>query len=122
MNKRLIKFVVFTITILTANLLGDYAGEFLTSFKDQYKPLTFTLVAMVVIVIIFYPLFDFLEDWVTKLSNKIVKAGGKSLGPNVALSFIFLVSMMVLIFFYTRLYYDINIFHHLFKGRFEILF
>jgi H+/Cl- antiporter ClcA len=121
-NKKLIKFVVFVITILTANLLGDYAGDFLTSFKDDYKPLTFTLVAMVVIVLIFYPLFDSLEDWVTKFSNKIVKHGAKNFGPNVAILMIFLVSMIVLIFFYTRQYYEINVFHHLFRGHFDNLF
>ena len=119
MTKLLIKFVVFTITILTANLLGDYAGSFLTSFKSQYKPLTFTLIAMGVIVIIFYPLFDFLEDWVTKFSNKVVKEGGKSIGPNFALIMVFLIAMMVLTFFYARLYYEINIFHFLFKGNIE---
>ncbi|NJO89917.1 MAG: hypothetical protein HC831_13940 [Chloroflexia bacterium] len=121
-NKKLIKFVVFVITILTANLLGDYAGDFLTSFKNDYKPLTFTLIAMVVIVIIFYPLFDSLEEWVTKFSNKIVKEGAKNFGPNLAIFMIFLVSMIVLIFFYARQYYEINIFRHLFRGNFEGLF
>ena len=42
-NKKILKFIVFVITILTANLLGDYAGDFLTSFKDDYKPLMFEL-------------------------------------------------------------------------------
>jgi uncharacterized membrane-anchored protein len=121
-NKKIIKFIVFVITILTANLLGDYAGDFLTSFKDDYKPLTFTLAAMLVIVIIFYPLFDSLEDWVTKFSNRIVKEGAKNFGPNVAIFMIFLVSMIVLIFFYARQYYEINIFRHLFRGNFEGLF
>ncbi len=77
---------------------------------------------MVVIVAIFYPLFDSLEDWVTIFSNKIVKHGAKSIGPNLAIFFVFLVSMIVLIFFYTRQWYDINIFHHLFKGQFDNLF
>jgi len=121
MNKRLIKFVVFTITILTANLLSDYAGDFLTSYKYQYKPLTFTLIAMGVITLIFYPLFEFLEKWVGIFSKRIVREGKNFVGPNLGLLLVFLISMTVLTFLYVKQWYGINIFIYLKNSYFPNL-
>lgn len=122
MNRNLIKFVVFTISILTANLLSDYAGEFLTSFKHHYKPLTFTLIAMGVITLIFYPLFEFLEKWMSKASKRAVNAGKSYVGPYIGLFMVFMVSMTILTHLYVKLWYGINIFTYLFNGGFLKLF
>ena len=121
MNKRLMKFVIFTITILTAELIAEKAGDFLTSFKDQYKPLTFTLAAMAITVAIFYPLFTYLEKWVEKFSKRILKEGKNYIGPNMALIMFFFVSLGVLTFLYVKQWYGINILRFLFAGQFEFL-
>ena len=112
-NKYLFKFVVFTISILTANLLGDYTSNYLTSFKNQYKPLAFALVAMAIITLIFYPLFEYLDNWVMILSKKIVRKGKSLAGQNIGLILVFLIAMIVLIYFYVKLWYGINIFKFL---------
>lgn len=122
MNKYLIKFVVFTITILTANLLSDYAGNFLTSFKSHYKPLVFTIIGMATITIIFYPLFEYLDKWINKLTKKAISKSKSFTGQYVGLLLFFLVSMIVLIYFYVKMWYGINIFQYLFKGNFLNLF
>lgn len=116
MNKKLVKFTVFTISILAANLLGDYAGDYLTSFKNDYKPLTFTLLAMGVIVLIFYPLFDFLEKWFAKLSKTVVKEGKSRIGKNLGLLLVFFVSIIALSYFYAKMWYGINIFDLVING------
>jgi hypothetical protein len=118
MNRYFVKFVVFTITILTANLLGDYASDFLTSFKYQYKPLTFTLLAMSVITAIFYPLFEFLDKSINKLSKRAVKESRSFAGRYFGLIMLFIISMTILTFFYVKQWYGINIINFLFKGNF----
>jgi len=121
-NKHLVKFVVFTITILTANLISDYVSNFLTSFKYQYKPLTFTLLAMAIITLVFYPLFEFLDKWIINLSKKVVRKGKSFAGQYVGILLVFFVSLIILTFFYVKLWYGINIFHYLFKTDFLNLF
>jgi hypothetical protein len=120
-NKYLFKFVVFTISILTANLLGDYTSNYLTSFKNQYKPLTFTLMAMAIITLIFYPLFEYLDNWVLILSKKLVRKGKSLAGQNFGLILIFIFAMIVLTFFYVKQWYGINIFKYLINPNFDKL-
>jgi hypothetical protein len=117
MNKYLVKFVVFSITILTANIIGDYAGNFLTSYKYQYKPLTFTVLAMIVIALIYYPLFEFLDKWINILSKKVVKKGKSFAGQYFGLFLVFTISMVILIFFYVKEWYGINIFKYLINPK-----
>ncbi len=69
------RFVVTTVTILTANLLTTAISDYMVTYKYSAKPLTFTLIGMGIIVIVFYPLFLKLEDWVTRISVKLVKSG-----------------------------------------------
>jgi len=122
MNKYLVKIVVFTISILTANLIGDYVSDFLTSFKNHYKPLTFTLIAMAIIVIIFYPLFEFLDKWINTLSKKVVRKGKSFAGQYFGLFFVFFISMSILTFFYVKQWYGINILNYIFKNDMIKLF
>lgn len=115
MKKYLVKLVVFTISILTANLIGDYISDFLTSYKNHYKPLTFTLIAMAVIVIIFYPLFEFLDKWINTFSKKVVQKGKSFAGQYLGLFFVFFISICILTYFYVIHWYGINIFNYIFK-------
>ena len=65
MYRKLFKLAVTLITILTVNLISGKISDYLVNYKykTHIKPITFTLIAMGVIVIIFYPLITKLEDW-----------------------------------------------------------
>jgi len=117
MNKYLVKFVVFTISILTANLIGNLVGDYLTSFKNHYKPLTFTLIGMGIITLIFYPLLEYLNKWILVLTKKMVRHGKSFAGQNFGLILIFLLSMVILIYFYVKSWYGINIFKYLINPK-----
>ena len=69
MYSYIFRFVVTTITILTANLLTNAISDYIVTFRNQYKPFTFTLLAMGIILVIFYPLFLKLEDLVKNTSG-----------------------------------------------------
>jgi len=75
MYRYFFRFVVTIVTILTANLLTNAISDYMISYKNHVKPLTFTLIAMGIIVVVFYPLFTKMEGWVKSLSVRVIKSG-----------------------------------------------
>jgi hypothetical protein len=122
MYRKLFKFVVTTLTILSANLLTNYISDKLVSHKWEYKPLRFTLLAMLIITVIFYPLFMWLEEWLNDLSKKLVKAGKSIAGKYVGLLFGFIIGIAILTYLYARVWYKIDLISVIFKGKFLQMF
>jgi hypothetical protein len=110
------RFVVTTLTILTANILTNAISNYMVSYKYNYRPLTFTLLGMAVIVLIFYPLFMKLEEWLKKVSVKMVKSGNSLAGRYLGLFFTFLLGLLVLVYFYAKMWYNINMLNAIFHG------
>jgi hypothetical protein len=73
---------------------------------------------MGVITIIFYPLFLKLEDLLNVFSKKFVKAGHSLVGKYMGLILMFLVGIFILLYFYARMWYNVNIFKMIFYGTF----
>jgi len=111
------RFVVMSITILTANLLTNALGNYLVTFKNHVRPLTFTIMSMAIIVVIFYPLFAKLEEWVKSLSMKVVKKGKSMAGKYFGLIFSFIACLLVLSYFYAKMWYHIDLFNILLSGN-----
>ena len=109
------RFVVMSITILTANLLTTALGTYLVTYKNHMKPLTFTLLGMGVIVVIFYPLFARLEIWVKGLSKKIVNKGKSLAGKYLGLILTYIVCLAVLAHFYAKMWYHVDLWKVLVK-------
>lgn len=122
MYRKLFKFVVTTLTILSANLLTNYISDKLVSHKWEYRPLRFTLLAMLIITVVFYPLFMWLEQWLNDLSKKLVKAGKSIAGKYIGLLFGFVVGIAILTYLYAKVWYRIDLITVLFKGKFLQMF
>ena len=103
------RFVIMSITILTANLLTTVLGNYLITYKNHVRPLTFTFIGMAVTVLIFYPLFAKLEEWVKSLSMKVVRKGKSLAGKYLGLVLTFIVCLSVLAFFYAKMWYHIDL-------------
>ncbi len=110
MYRFLFRFFVMTVAILTANLLTTFLGDYLISFKNSYKPLIFTLAGMGIIVLVFYPLFVKLEDWVKELSGRVLRKGKSAGGKYLGLFLTFLACMVILTYFYMKMWYGIDLF------------
>jgi hypothetical protein len=65
--------------------------------------------------VILYPFFIKLESWVKNISVKALKSGNSVVGKYFGLLFTFLAALLVLLYFYARLWYHINVFHVLFQ-------
>jgi hypothetical protein len=111
------QFIVTTLTILTANLVTNAISNYMVSFKNSYNPLTFTLIGMMIIVVVFYPLFMKLEDWITYLSVKVIRSGNSLAGKYMGLFLTFLAGLLVLFYFYARMWYHIDFLRVLVHGN-----
>lgn len=111
------RFVVMTLTILTANLLTNALSTYMVSYRNHYKPLVFTFIGMGITVVVFYPLFLKLENWVKNISIKAVKSGRSVAGKYMGLLLVFVAGLMILSYFYARMWYHINILQIIFHGN-----
>lgn len=116
MYRYFFRFVVTTVTILTANLLTTAVSDYMISYKNHVKPVTFTLIAMGIIVVVFYPLFTKMEEWVKSLSVRLVKSGKSLAGKYLGLTMAFLAALMVLCYFYAKAWYHIDLAKALVNG------
>jgi hypothetical protein len=106
-----------TLSILTANLLTNGISNYLVRYKNQYRPFIFTLIGMTITVVVFYPLFIKLETWVKNISVRAVKSGKSIAGEYLGLFLTFLAGLLILFYFYARMWYHINFFQILFHGN-----
>ncbi len=107
------RFAVMSVTILTANLLTTMISNYLVSYRSDIKPLSFTLIAMGIIVVILYPLFARLEAWVKGLSIRVVKRAGPLEASMRVLLLPMLPAFFILCYFYARMWYK----HRPFQGH-----
>lgn len=122
MYKFLFRFFVITITILTANLLTTALGDYLVTYRNHIRPVVFTFVGMIIIVVVFYPLFTKMEEWVKKISTKFIKTGKSVAGKYLGLFLAFIIAMLVLFYFYGRMWYKIDFVQVLLQGNIKSYF
>jgi len=111
------RFVVTTLTILTANLITTAISDYMITYKNHVKPLTFTLVAMAIIVVVFYPLFLKMEEWLKKISVKVIKSGNSVAGRYIGLFLTFIAGLLILSYFYAKMWYHIDLLRIILTGK-----
>jgi hypothetical protein len=122
MYRKVFKLAVMVITILTANLFTNYISDVLIGYRLHFKPLKFTLIGMLVIVVIFYPLFTWLEEWLNNASSKMLKSGKSLAGKYLGLVLVFTICLLILFYLYVKIWYKMNVFELLFNGNIKLYF
>jgi len=118
MYRKIFNFAVTVITILTANLITTFITDKLISYKWELKPLRFTVLSMMIITIIFYPLFLMMQKWLDVLSRRFVKAGHSVAGKYLGLLLMFIIGLFILTCIYANLWYNINVLKLFTEGKF----
>ena len=116
--RRIVKFMVLVISILAINLITTHIDNLLISYRKTYSPLIFTLIGMGIIIIIFYPLFLYLDKWVGGFSRKFFQKGKQLFGAKLGVFIAFIIAVGALFFFYVQLWYKIDPFQYLVKTYF----
>jgi hypothetical protein len=122
MYRFLFRFTVTTLTILTANLLTSVISDYMVSYKNITKPLIFTFIGMAIIVVVFYPLFMKLEGWVEVISVRVIKSGRTLAGKYLGLTLTLLCGILILFYFYARMWYHVDFFKILIRGEIGLYF
>jgi hypothetical protein len=117
MYRYFFRFAVTSITILTATLFTTATNEYMISYKNQIKPVTFTFIGMAIIVVVFYPLFIKLENWIKNLSAKVMRSGRSLAGKYLGLVLTYICCLLVLGFFYAKMWYHIDLLRILIHGK-----
>lgn len=117
MYRFLFRFVVITLTILTANLLTTALSDYMITYRNHMKPIAFTFLGMLIIVVVFYPLFTRLEEWVKRLSVKVIKSGRSLAGKYLGLFLAFLTAIAILFYFYAKMWYHIDFIQVILHGK-----
>lgn len=117
MYKRLFRFSVMTGTILTANLITSTIGNYLVSYRNHVRPATFTLIGMLITVVIFYSLFVMLGEWVEKISANLLRQNKSGIIKYAGLIFTFLGCLLVLAWFYAKMWYRIDLLKIIVSGN-----
>jgi hypothetical protein len=68
---------------------------------------------MAVTVVILYPLFIKLESWIKDISVKAIKSGKSVAGKFFGLLFTFLAALLILSYFYAKMWFHIDFFRAL---------
>src|SRR5512133_2376086 len=111
------RFFVTVLTILTANLLTTSLSDYMISYKNQYKPLMFSLLGMTIIVVVFYPLFMKMEEWAKTISVKVIRSGKSVGGKFLGLTLTFILAMIILLYFYAKMWYHIDLLQIILHGN-----
>ncbi len=122
MYKHLFRFAVLSITILTAELVANLITGYLITYKWTFKPIRFTLLSMAIITIVFYPLLTQFEKWLNKFTKRFVKAGHSYLGKYLGLLFMYFLALMILTYFYAKMWYNIDLVDYVLNGKIITLF
>ena len=119
MYRRLFNFAVTTITILTVNLISNKISEYLISYKykTHIRPIAFTLIAMGIIMVIYYPLITKMEEWLNSGSAKVIKSGRSFGGKYLGLLAMYLICLTVLLYFYAKMWYHVDLLEIIFQGK-----
>jgi hypothetical protein len=107
--RHVFKAFVFILTILSVNLLTAYLDNHLSGYRGQYDALTFTLLGMTVIVIVFYPLFAWLDHGVDRLAREFLSLGNRLIGRKVGMFLAFIAGFYGLFYLYGKMWFGINL-------------
>lgn len=107
-SRKFFSFLTMLAGVLCANLLSSKLEEWLLKQDYDLHPYTLTWIGMLIVVLVLFPLFSYMDNWVKDITAKILK-GGKSIGGKyTGLILVFLLFMAVLHYFYAKDWFAFN--------------
>ena len=109
MNRKIFNFFVFSITILLVNLLTTFIADLLMKYRDHTNYLKFTAIGMGVIVLVFYPAFEYLNGIIEKFTTRFLKKGNNLFGRILGVYITFFVMLFTLYCIYAHIWFHVNV-------------
>lgn len=73
------------------------------------RPLKFTSIGMLVLVAVFYPVFEYLEKQIEQITKTLIKRGKNTFGTKLGFILVFSAILLALFSIYANLWFDINV-------------
>lgn len=107
--KKLFSFCVMIVTILIVNLLTGYITDYLMNYRGVTNPLKFTAIGMIVLVLILYPAFKFLDEMITIMAQRVMSKGHHMFGKVIGTILVFATVIFVLYCVYANQWFGISV-------------
>lgn len=95
-TRQRVRAVMIVLVLLSVDLVSTSINAFVTSLDKSINPYLLTALGMVIVVVLFYPAFEFLSQWSHKLVEKMVAASSNVLGRKQAIVAVALVLLFLL--------------------------
>jgi hypothetical protein len=114
MNKQITKYVVIAIAILLAELLSAYFFLVMAKYKSSEMPYRSTAIQMVASLVIYYPLFTFLDKYLKSGSKTLIKNTQKVARHNLlGVLLAFVVAFFFIWVALAKVWYNRNLFDYI---------
>ena len=114
MNKQITKYVMIAIAILLAELLGAYFLLVMEKYKSSEMPYRSTAIQMIASLVIYYPLFTFLDKYLKSGSKNLIKNTQKVAKHNLlGVLLAFVAAFFIIWVALARIWYKRNLFEDL---------
>jgi len=100
---------MLAITILIMNLLAGYVTNYFIKYKGNNNPLKFIALGMVVLVMIFYPAFQYINEQVKIIIHRLFRHGKNVFGRFLGSIIIFIVLFLILFCMYAKLWFNLTL-------------
>lgn len=109
MNRRIFSFLVLFVTILIANLITTLITDYFLRFRGQSSALKFTAIGMVVIVVLFYPLFEYINRLTERATARLLRKGRNLFGRILGIYIAFALVILAMYCIYAYTWFNVNV-------------
>jgi len=109
MFKKLFNIMVMMISVLTLNLLTGWITNYIVHYNIGISPYKFTAIAMLALVFILVPAYNYLTTQVEVLVARVLVSGSNSFGKNLGLLLSFALIFGILFVIYLEQWFGIRL-------------
>ncbi len=111
MTKNIVKSALLFISILSAYLITSYIEIYFYNHRNTINtnPYIVVFVGMLVVTIIYYPLFSKIDKWSSALAKNFLRTGKQLTGKRTGTYIAILLAIAILYYFSMKLWYGIDL-------------
>ncbi len=115
-TRRRFRAIVIILTLLCIDLITTSINTLVTSLDKFINPYLLTALGMMIVVVLFYPAFEFLSRWSNTLVEKSIDVSANMVGRKNALIVVVIVLLFVLYVGFLFLWFNKSLFSDLVRA------
>ncbi|MFN3387177.1 MAG: hypothetical protein ACK42Y_11415 [Candidatus Thermochlorobacter sp.] len=115
-TRRRFRAIMIILTLLCIDLITTSINTLVTSLDKFINPYLLTALGMIIVVVLFYPAFEFLSRWSNTLVEKSIDVSANMMGRKNALIVVVIVLLFVLYVGFLFLWFNKSLFSDLVRA------